>query len=109
MSKKSKQIEGQLELFSLMEKTEKIKEIEQKEQPKQHMSVTSFSECRSCWCRDCKHNVRTEAVPRDLCGKMLPCPACEGCFSEGKAEICEIGSAKNGCHTRALEEGIPIS
>ena len=103
MSRKSRQIEGQLELFSFMDEIDKPKEQNQEEQEK------SFKECEACWCRDCKHNMRNEAIPRDLCGKMLPCPACEGCFSEGKAEICEIGSAKNGCHTRALEEGIPIS
>lgn len=89
MGKKSKQIEGQLDLFAMMEQ----------------MAATAFAECSSCWCRDCKHNSRNEGVPRDLCGTMMACPACDGCISSGKAEICEIGSAANGCRVRAEEEG----
>ena len=65
-----------------------------------------YDSCVRCWCSDCKHNARNEGKPRDMCGVMMPCPACDGCVSQGYAEICEIGSAKEGCMTRALEEGI---
>ena len=37
---------------------------------------------------------------------MMPCPACDGCIEEDSATICEIGSAKEGCKFRAIEEGI---
>ena len=67
-----------------------------------------FKQCINCWCFDCKHNARNEAVPRDLCGKSMPCPACKSCEAENTATICEIGNAKEGCMTRALEEGIFI-
>lgn len=65
-----------------------------------------FPECSDCWCRDCRHNSRGEAVPREMCGKEMPCPACDGCVADGHAGICIIGSAKEGCMTRAVEEGI---
>ena len=37
---------------------------------------------------------------------MMACPACETCLEQGYGEICEIGSAKEGCKTRAIEEGL---
>lgn len=67
-----------------------------------------FKQCARCWCFDCKHNSRNEAVPRDMCGTRMPCPACDGCISEDCATICEIGNAKEGCMTRAKEEGIVV-
>nr|MCR5310251.1 hypothetical protein [Lachnospiraceae bacterium] len=67
-----------------------------------------FKQCERCWCFDCKHNSRGPAVPRDLCGKMMPCPACKGCESDGFATVCEIGNAKEGCMLRATEEGIYV-
>ena len=67
-----------------------------------------FKQCERCWCYDCKHNSRGPAVPRELCGKMMPCPACKGCESDGFATICEIGNAKEGCMLRATEEGIYV-
>ncbi len=65
-----------------------------------------FKQCKSCWCYDCRHNARGKAVPREICGKSMPCPACESCEEEGMATICEIGNAKEGCMTRAIEEGV---
>lgn len=65
-----------------------------------------FKQCKRCWCFDCKHNSRNEAVPREMCGNNIPCPACDGCVAEDQATICEIGNAKEGCRFRAIEEGI---
>lgn len=65
-----------------------------------------FKQCKRCWCFDCKHNSRNEGVPREMCGSMMPCPACDGCVAEDQATICEIGNAKEGCKLRATEEGI---
>ena len=65
-----------------------------------------YKQCISCWCYDCKHNARGKAVPREICGKSMPCPACKSCEEEGMATICEIGNAKEGCMTRAIEEGV---
>ena len=111
MAKDKKMIEGQMNLFDLLgsmqetviiEKEERYNDIVKKKQsPKE-----KFTECKQCWCRDCKHNTVNEGVPRDICGSMLPCPACEMCLQAGAAEICVIGSAKEGCSVRAAEEGI---
>lgn len=94
MAKNTRIIEGQLNLFDLFKKEE--------EQTK----AGAFKECKKCWCSDCKHNVINEGVPRDICGTMQACPACDMCISAGVAEICVIGSAKEGCSVRAAEEGI---
>lgn len=67
-----------------------------------------FKQCKKCWCFDCKHNSRNQGVLREMCGKMIPCPACDGCISEDMATICEIGNAKEGCRLRAMEEGILV-
>jgi hypothetical protein len=67
-----------------------------------------FKDCLRCWCHDCKHNLYNEAVPRELAGRMIPCPACKTCEEDGSASLCEIGNAKEGCKLRALEEGIII-
>jgi hypothetical protein len=67
--------------------------------------INFFMECYICWCRGCMHNQYGKAIPRDLCGKWISCPACEECRKEGRAEVCEIGSAENGCMTRAIETG----
>ena len=68
-----------------------------------------FKACDRCWCRDCKHNSRNEGVPRDICGTMMACPACKGCIEEDSPTICEIGNAKEGCMTRATEEGLVVA
>lgn len=85
-------------------------DVKKEEEPESNKSQTDFlfGKCSKCWCYDCKHNSRNEGKPRDMCGVMMPCPACDSCVSEGFAEVCEIGSAKEGCMTRALEEGIVI-
>lgn len=67
-----------------------------------------FKQCNRCWCFDCKHNSKNEAVPREMCGTRMACPACDGCIAEDCATICEIGNAKEGCMTRAIEEGIVV-
>ena len=41
-------------------------------------------------------------------GEKKPCPSCSFCIENGKADICEIGSYKNGCKLRAEEEGIDL-
>lgn len=86
-------------------KEPQVKEPQVKEsQSTEHL----FKQCKKCWCFDCKHNSRNEAVPRKMCGAMIPCPACDGCVAEDQATICEIGNAKEGCRFRAIEEGILI-
>lgn len=67
-----------------------------------------FKGCKKCWCFTCKHNSRNDGIPREMCGTMMPCPACQGCISEDFATICEIGNAEEGCRTRAIEEGIIV-
>ena len=70
--------------------------------------VTNFKQCAKCWCSDCRHNALGKAVPRDICGVSMPCPACQSCIDEDTPTICEIGNAKEGCMTRAIEEGLVI-
>lgn len=65
-----------------------------------------WPECKKCWCHDCKHNSRGEGVPREMCGAMIACPACDLCVNEDKATICEIGNATEGCKLRAIEDGL---
>lgn len=89
-----KQIEGQMNFFDLLSETKFLDEFPQ------------FIECSSCWCYDCKHNENNEAIPRDFAGEKKACPSCSYCIENGKADICEIDSYKNGCKLRAEEEGI---
>lgn len=89
-----KQIEGQLDFFDFLNEAKFINEFPQ------------FIECNSCWCYDCDHNENNAAVPRDFAGIKKPCPSCNYCIENGKAEICEIGSYENGCKLRAEEEGM---
>ena len=111
---KNKNPEGQMDFLSLLSElgAEPLFEPEvPKKEPKQIEAVTveaSFTECSECWCRDCRHNSRGSAVPREMCGKEMPCPACDDCIAEKCATVCRIGSAKEGCMTRALEEGIVV-
>lgn len=85
-----KQIDGQLNLFDYMSED------------------TFFQECVFCWCNTCRHNEKGQAVPRDFAGDKKPCPSCDFCLKQKKAEICEIGSYESGCKLRAEEEGIVI-
>ena len=89
-----KQIEGQMNFFDLLSETKFLEEFPQ------------FIECSSCWCYDCRHNENNEAVPREKKKKKKACPSCSFCIENGKADICEIGSYKNGCKLRAEEEGL---
>lgn len=65
-----------------------------------------FKECTSCWCATCEHSTVGGSMPRPLGENMRPCPACELCVSAGKADICVIGSADEGCRHRAEKEGL---
>lgn len=69
-------------------------------------TISFFPECSVCWCSTCKHNAESRAVPRDFAGEKKPCPSCEFCINQKKAEICEVGSYENGCKLRAEEEGL---
>ena len=96
MSKRS-QIDGQLDFFDMLTGDIPLSEMNE------------FPECEECWCKDCKHNTKNEAEPRDFGGEMKPCPACKFCIDSDEPEICIIGSYKEGCKVRALEEGININ
>ncbi|MGN0431792.1 MAG: hypothetical protein ACI4EQ_05490 [Lachnospiraceae bacterium] len=94
MAKDKRIIEGQLNLFDFFkEETEGTT-----------AKAGKFAECKDCWCRDCRHNAINEGIERDICGVMQACPACDMCVNAGVAEICVIGSAKEGCSVRAFEE-----
>ena len=88
-----KQIEGQMDFLDLLSETHFLEEFPQ------------FIECSSCWCYDCRHNENNEGVPRDFAGEIIACPSCKFCMESQKADICRIGSYKNGCKVRAEEEG----
>lgn len=127
MAKNKKIIEGQISLFDLFTSAEDVHEeantkqeiktetllrtgkdsVKQVTLPVKKLKIGNFKECTACWCRDCKHNACNEGIPRDICGNMQPCPACDMCISAGVAEICVIGSAEEGCSVRAAEEGFP--
>ncbi len=93
-----KQIHGQITLFDY---------ISAEDQDSSHLDTISFfPECSVCWCSTCKHNAEGRAVPRDFTGVEKPCPSCEFCIKQKKAEICEVGSYENGCKLRAEEEGL---
>ena len=94
-----------------VEKNEKSKKKEKQQlqpEPESLGKEKLFTQCSKCWCFDCKHNARNEGVKRDVCGISMACPACKSCIDEDNPTICEIGNAKEGCMTRALEEGIVV-
>ncbi len=107
-------IEGQMSLFdlpvgnlqvkaeTLMKKTSKEKTT-MAEPP---MEAGKFPECADCWCYTCEHSTVGGGVPRAFVDGEHPCPSCEFCISDGKADVCIIGSAKEGCGFRAAKEGI---
>ena len=113
-----KQIDGQISLFDYIAEEEHKPTEEQKAEKKKMTlekkkgqktalsSVSFFEQCHNCWCSDCKHNEKLDAVPRDFSGEKRACPSCDFCLQDRKAEICEIGSYDNGCKLRASEEGI---
>lgn len=92
-------IEGQMSLFDLPVGNLQVKE----ETP---MEAGKFPECADCWCYTCEHSTVGGGVPRAFVDGEHPCPSCEFCISDGKADVCIIGSAKEGCGFRAAKEGI---
>ena len=114
-----KQIDGQISLFDyIAEEEQKVTEKhkvstrgkgQKKEQKAPLSSISLYRLCKNCWCSDCKHNEKLDAVPRDFSGVKKACPSCSFCIQDRKAEICEIGSYDNGCKLRASEEGITES
>lgn len=102
--KMKKQIDGQINLFEYISEEEKSSNVEIVQN--QDILISYYKECSSCWCSTCSHNGKGKAVPRDFAGEQKPCPSCDYCISQKKAEICEIGSYENGCKLRAEEEGI---
>ena len=108
-----KQIDGQISLFDYIAEEEQkpVEEQREEKKPKEGQesalsSVSFFKQCKNCWCSDCKHNEKLDAVPRDFSGVKKACPSCDFCLQDKKAEICEIGSYDNGCKLRASEEGM---
>lgn len=123
-----KQIDGQINLFDYIageeyraQSTKKVHKNQKSEQQKKDMtqnkeqkegqkaalsSVSYFKQCNNCWCSDCRHNEKLDAIPRDFAGVKKACPSCDFCLQDKKEEICEIGSYENGCKLRASEEGI---
>lgn len=109
-----KQIEGQINLFDYISTEDKkipddnkIKKTDSKEQKyEKKITISLFPECSVCWCSTCMHNAEGRAVPRDFAGIKKPCPSCDFCVSQNKADVCEIDSYENGCRLRAEEEGI---
>ena len=119
-----KQIEGQINLFEYISAEDKkisdgnlIKErnvdisersdcINPEVDHNNKDEISLFAQCVSCWCSTCRHNAEGRAVPRDFAGIKKPCPSCDFCISQNKAEICEIDSYDKGCKLRAEEEGI---
>lgn len=102
-----KQIDGQLNLFDYM--SEEEKNFSSHLNWDTSLSVEKnliYEECTKCWCSTCRHNGKGKAIPRDFAGIKKPCPSCEFCINQHKAEICEIGSYENGCKLRAEEEGL---
>lgn len=91
MSRKN-QIEGQLNFWDMLDG--------------ETFQPGGFSECAICWCATCEHSSVGGSVPRPFGENSRPCPSCELCVSEGKADICVIGSADEGCRYRAEKEGL---
>lgn len=110
-----KQIEGQINLFDYISTEDKktyddnlSNEVNEdiRIESDRHSSISLFSQCIACWCSTCRHNAKGMAVLRDFAGIKKPCPSCDFCIRQDKAEICEINSYENGCKLRAEEEGI---
>lgn len=111
-----KQLEGQLSLFDYISEDEKKNSGydkqsgsgKNKKTTESNNLISFYQECTLCWCSTCRHNEKGQAVPRDFAGEKKPCPSCDFCIKQKKAEICEIGSYENGCKLRAEEEGIVL-
>lgn len=109
-----KQIDGQINLFDYISEEEKKSTDQDKQSHSEENQISKkkdtligfYQECSLCWCSTCRHNEKGQAVFRDFAGVKKPCPSCDFCVKQKKAEICEIGSYENGCKLRAEEEGI---
>ncbi len=109
-----KQIDGQINLFDYISEEEKKSTDQDKQSHSEENQISKkkdtligfYQECALCWCSTCRHNEKGQAVFRDFAGVKKPCPSCDFCVKQKKAEICEIGSYENGCKLRAEEEGI---
>ncbi len=102
---RKKDIEGQLNFLDMLMAGAGDAEEEQVTSSVNY-KAGGFKECASCWCATCEHSTLGGSVPRPLGDGMQPCPACELCIRAGKAEICVIGSADEGCRHRAEKEGL---
>ena len=101
------EIEGQLNFLDMLtvEPTENdVQEAGLEQQETFHPG--EFAECSSCWCATCEHSTVGGGVPRPFGESTRPCPSCELCVSEGKADVCVIGSADEGCRYRAEKDGL---
>ncbi|MBQ2803254.1 MAG: hypothetical protein IJF07_05070 [Lachnospiraceae bacterium] len=65
-----------------------------------------FQECKVCWCFTCEHSTVGGGKVRQFADRECVCPSCEICIQEQAADICVIGSAKEGCRYRAEKEGL---
>lgn len=88
--------------------TEKKQEpiVHSKKEKQKKVAPGAFKECSDCWCATCEHSTVGGGVPRPFGDAMRACPSCELCVSEGKADVCVIGSAEEGCRYRAEKEGL---
>lgn len=106
MGRKNK-IEGQLSLFDVVLMEPEVSEAEERVATEgKEYAPGSFAECASCWCATCEHSSVGGSVPRSFGESARPCPSCELCIREGKADVCVIGSAEEGCRYRAEKEGL---
>ena len=93
-------IEGQMNLFEYMEA--QVTQVREAPEAK----PGGFAECADCWCATCEHSTVGGGKPRAFADRECVCPSCEMCVSEGKADVCVIGSADEGCRFRAEKEGL---
>lgn len=115
------QIDGQLSLFDMIlaeseetesgdtlavEKQESDIVVKKSTGKNKKYTPGGFPECTSCWCATCEHSTVGGSVPRSFGEATRPCPSCELCISEGKADVCVIDSAEEGCRYRAEKEGL---
>ena len=109
------EIEGQLNFLDMLvgetsinEEQEVVDEpiIVEKVERDKIFHPGGFSECTACWCATCEHSSVGGSVPRPFGENTRPCPSCELCVSEGKADVCVIGSADEGCRYRAEKDGL---
>ena len=99
-------IEGQLSLFDLPIANVEAQEEKKKSAAKKATLAGKFPECSNCWCYTCEHSTVGGGAPRAFMDGERPCPSCEFFVNDGIADVCVIGSAKEGCSFRAAKEGL---